>query len=95
VPWVYNFNLKDDASGDKFRVTYGQTAEGNGENTVVDGNIGLPLTDSGFINATFSYNNQSQTDNSNNRRRDDLVALGFNQPNSLVVCGRPKRRGFL
>jgi len=60
IAGVIDFQLKDSPSGGSLTAQYGQFYLGDGEDVLVTGNIGLPLTDSGFINATFEYTSQNQ-----------------------------------
>ena len=52
IAGVINFQLREDASGGTVEAVYGSTYEGDGDNYRIAGNIGLPLTDRGFINLT-------------------------------------------
>jgi len=52
IAGVLNFHLKDANEGGSVQVRSGSTFEGDGDNFIVSGNIGLPLGDSGFINLT-------------------------------------------
>jgi iron complex outermembrane receptor protein len=53
IAGVMNFALKTNSSGGSLSVKTGEYFEGDGSQMIVDGNIGLPLTDQGFINASF------------------------------------------
>jgi len=61
IAGVLNFNLKDQSEGGEFRVRYGEYDRGDGENVTLEGNIGLPLGDSGFINISGQYGDQEAT----------------------------------
>ncbi len=52
IAGVINFQLREDSSGGTVEAVYGSTYEGDGDNYRIAGNIGLPLTDRGFINLT-------------------------------------------
>jgi len=52
IAGVINFNLKDDRSGGSLVVQGGQYYEGDGDEYLVAGNIGLPLTERGFLNVS-------------------------------------------
>jgi iron complex outermembrane receptor protein len=64
IAGVMNFVLKDDADGGSISVRQGEYYEGDGAQTIVDGNIGLPFTDDGFINLSFQYKNADATSRS-------------------------------
>lgn len=49
IAGVINFILKDDAEGASLTVESGEFSEGDGFQTTVQGNIGLPLGESGFL----------------------------------------------
>ena len=64
IAGVLNFNLKDANEGGELRVRYGEFDEGDGENVTLEGNIGLPLGESGFINLSAQYGDQEATSRS-------------------------------
>jgi iron complex outermembrane receptor protein len=55
IAGVMNFVLKDDNEGGSLTYTKGEYYEGDGTSTTIDGNIGLPLTDDGFLNISAQY----------------------------------------
>jgi iron complex outermembrane receptor protein len=73
IAGVMNFVLKDDAEGGSISVRQGEYYEGDGAQTIVDGNIGLPFTDDGFVNLSFQYKNADAT--SRSVQRPDAQAL--------------------
>jgi iron complex outermembrane receptor protein len=73
IAGVMNFILKDDAEGGSMEVKYGEYAEGDGAQTTFAGNIGLPFSSNGFVNASFEYGSSDATDRS--VQRDDAAAL--------------------
>jgi iron complex outermembrane receptor protein len=73
IAGVMNFVLKDDSEGGSISVKHGQYYEGDGTSLVVDGNIGLPLTENGFVNASFQLKNADAT--SRSVQRPDAAAL--------------------
>jgi iron complex outermembrane receptor protein len=91
IAGVMNFVLKDDAEGGSISVRQGSYYEGDGDSTVVDGNIGLPFTDDGFVNLSFQYKNSDPT--SRSVQRDDAARLdahgtaGINSP--AQIWGNP------
>ncbi|MEW6982407.1 TonB-dependent receptor plug domain-containing protein [Colwelliaceae bacterium 6471] len=73
IAGVMNFVLKDDADGGSMSVKQGEFYEGDGTQTIVDGNIGMPFTDDGFVNLSFQYKNADPT--SRSVQRPDAQAL--------------------
>ncbi len=55
IAGVMNFVLKDNSDGGSITVTQGEYYEGDGATTTVEGDVGLPLTDNGFVNLSFQY----------------------------------------
>ena len=54
IAGVVNFQMKDYADGGALRVQYGEFYQDE-QSYKVEGNIGLPLGDNGFINASMEY----------------------------------------
>ncbi|MCU7555125.1 TonB-dependent receptor [Alteromonas sp. ASW11-19] len=82
IAGVVNFVLKEDDSGGVVEARYGSYYEGDGDMVQVSGNVGMPLTEDGFINLTAEYRTADPT--SRSVQRDDaagLVAAG----NSFVA----------
>jgi iron complex outermembrane receptor protein len=73
IAGVMNFVLKDDSDGGSISARYGEYYEGDGEQVVVDGNVGLPFTDDGFANLSFQYKTADAT--SRSVQRPDAQAL--------------------
>ncbi|MBU2917211.1 TonB-dependent receptor [Psychrosphaera sp. F3M07] len=73
IAGVMNFVLKDDSEGGSISVKTGEYYEGDGAATIIDGNIGLPLTENGFINASFQLKNADAT--SRSVQRPDAAAI--------------------
>ncbi len=73
IAGVINFVLKDDYEGGMLEARYGSTYEGDGDNYRLGGNIGLPISDSGFIN--FSAELADVDDTIRSVQRDDAAAL--------------------
>lgn len=71
IAGVLNFILKDDNDGMTFTTQWGKTYEGDGEAFRLQGNIGLPLSDDGFINLSTEFTTQDPTQ----RGLDPLPAL--------------------
>ncbi len=73
IAGVINFVLKDDNNGGMLESRYGSYFEGDGEMFQLQGNIGLPLTDSGFLNLSTEYRQQNPTNRS--VQREDAARL--------------------
>jgi len=78
---VMNFALKDSAEGGMLEARYGSYYEGDGDAVQLAGNIGLPLTENGFINTSFEWKQSDPT--SRSVQRDDAQAL-IDSGNSFV-----------
>jgi iron complex outermembrane recepter protein len=92
IAGVMNFVLKDDSEGGSLTYTKGEYYEGDGTTTTIDGNIGLPLTDDGFINISGQYKMADAT--SRSVQRPDAAGLAANG-NSFIkdpaqVWGNPE-----
>src|SRR3546814_9570351 len=61
IAGVINFQLKDAPDGGSLTIQTGQYYAGDGTGVQVAGNIGLPLTDSGFINISGELNDDDRT----------------------------------
>lgn len=61
IAGVINIILDDSSEGINLTAQYGQRYQGDGENFRISGNIGLPLTDNGYFNATAEYVTSSVT----------------------------------
>ena len=64
IAGVMNFVLKNDADGASLSVRQGEYMEGDGASTIIDGNIGMPFTQDGFVNLSFQYKNADATSRS-------------------------------
>lgn len=92
IAGVINFQLKDASDGGAFETKWGTTAEGDGDQATVAGNIGLPLSSSGFANFSFEVRDQEAT--SRSVQRDDaaeLIAAGNTAvENPAQIWGQPE-----
>ena len=61
IAGVMNFILKDNREGISFSVDTGEYFEGDGLSTTVQGNVGLPLGDSGFLSISAEYSDAEFT----------------------------------
>lgn len=75
IAGVMNFVLKDDNEGGSLTYSKGEYYEGDGTTTTIDGNIGLPLTEDGFINISGQYKMADAT--SRSVQRPDAAAIAF------------------
>jgi iron complex outermembrane receptor protein len=73
IAGVMNFVLKDDAEGGSFEVKHGEFYEGDGTSTTFAGNLGMGLTDDGFVNVSVQLKNADAT--SRSVQRPDAAGL--------------------
>jgi len=85
IAGVINVILKDADEGGSLSAQYGEYYESDGERLSVSGNLGLPLTDAGFVNLTAEYSTTDITSRGN--ARPDAAAFGEIVGNDLVPLG--------
>ncbi len=73
IAGVINFELKDDASGGSAEARWGQYYEGDGDEVTYSVNVGMPLSQAGFVNMSMEYRDVDAT--SRSVQRDDAQAL--------------------
>lgn len=73
IAGVINLVLNDANEGGSISTQYGKYSKGDGERFTVSGNIGLPLGDNGFVNATAEYGTSNITSRGN--ARPDAAAI--------------------
>lgn len=73
IAGVLNFRLRDDAEGATVIARYGQFYEGDGEDVLLQTNVGLPFSAAGFVNFSGEYANSNITGRQN--QRPDAQAL--------------------
>src|SRR3990167_6403666 len=73
IAGVLNIRLAEDSDVFRLSTKYGQYYKGDGEEFNIQGNIGLPLTDSGFFHVALEYVNSEET--SRGAQRPDVAAL--------------------
>ncbi len=61
IAGVINFILKENNSGGSLTIDGGEFSEGDGTATTIQGNIGLPLGDDGFISLSAEYTDSEAT----------------------------------
>ena len=91
IAGVVNFQLKDNSDGGTIEVKHGEYYEGDGTSTQVAGNIGMPLTENGFVNFSFQLKNADATSRSVQRpdaARYAQAGLPVNNP--AQVWGSPE-----
>lgn len=92
IAGVINFVLKDADNGGSIEVKQGEYFAGDGTSTEIAANIGMPLTDNGFVNLSMQYKNVDAT--SRSVQRGDAQGL-IDAGNPFVapvaqVWGSPK-----
>jgi iron complex outermembrane receptor protein len=92
IAGVMNFVLKDDADGGSISVKQGSYYEGDGDSTIIDGNVGLPFTKDGFVNLSFQLKNADATSRSVQRPDAQAIADGGNTAiqNPAQIWGNPE-----
>lgn len=70
---VMNFTLKNASEGGMMEVKWGEFYEGDGDGVQLSGNLGLPLTENGFVNTSFEWKQSDPT--SRSVQRDDAAGL--------------------
>lgn len=73
IAGVLNFRLRTEREGATIIARYGQYYEGDGEDYLLQGNVGLPFTPDGFVNISGEYTNSGITSRQN--QRPDAQAL--------------------
>lgn len=77
IAGVINFVLNDASEGGSFEARYGSFYEGDGDMIQMSGNVGLPLSDKGFINLSAEYRTADDTSRSVQRAdAAELIAAG-------------------
>ncbi len=90
VAGVFNMQLRDNSSGVLVRMQSGQYGDGDGEYAHVAANVGLPLTERGFINASIEYRNAAPTIRAGQRADATvLAARGYPVNNPSQIWGSP------
>ncbi len=92
IAGVMNFVLKDDADGGSISVKQGSYYEGDGDSTIIDGNVGLPFTKDGFVNLSFQLKNADATSRSVQRPDAQAISDGGNTAiqNPAQIWGNPE-----
>ncbi|MCZ6658504.1 MAG: TonB-dependent receptor [Gammaproteobacteria bacterium] len=83
IAGVINVILKNASEGAEVSAQYGEYSEGDGERFTISANVGLPLSDRGFVNITAEYSESDITARGN--PRPDAVDVGNFLMNPGVV----------
>ena len=75
IAGVMNYTLKKAPSGGEVAIKYGEYYEGDGANIQYSGNIGLPLTEKGFVNVSAEYLHSRETSRGGDRAGAVAVRL--------------------
>jgi len=78
IAGVINFQLKDASEGASIEYKTGEYYEGDGKMNQLAANIGLPLTDSGFLNVSLEFKEQDATSRSQFRADSDALRAAGN-----------------
>lgn len=73
IAGVLNFRLRTEREGATLIARYGQFYQGDGQDYLLQGNVGLPFTANGFVNISGEYSNSGITSRQN--QRPDAQAL--------------------
>jgi iron complex outermembrane receptor protein len=96
IAGVINFILKDSNHGATFVSQVGQYYAGDGSSVSIAGNIGLPLTDHGFVNITAEYTHDGRTTRANQYKSATFDAIAYAAANpayaQLVDLSKPIQR---
>jgi len=92
IAGVVNVILKDNASGFSASAQYGETYASEGERFTVSANLGLPLTDQGFLSLTAEYSDSDIT-NRGVPRPDAQQIAGFVGADQVPLNGFGQRWG--
>ena len=88
IAGVINFVLNDASEGGSMSVKKGRYQAGDGDTTTVAGNLGLPLTDAGFMNLSFQMRQADPTSRSVQRadaqKLIDAKVAGVPQPYAQI-----------
>ncbi len=91
VAGIINFVLKEDSEGGSLDARWGQYYQGDGENITVSANVGLPLTENGFLNLSAEYNEADPTIRGTHSDRSNYLVNAGNMhvKDPPIVWGAP------
>ncbi len=92
IAGVINFVLKDASDGGTIEIKRGEYYAGDGTSTEIAANIGMPLTNDGFVNVSAQYKNVDPTSRSVQRAdAQDMIDQGNTHIAPIAqVWGSPK-----
>ncbi|WP_333608006.1 TonB-dependent receptor plug domain-containing protein [Arsukibacterium sp.] len=92
IAGVINFVLKNNDEGGSIEVKRGEFYAGDGTSTEIAANIGMPLTDDGFVNVSMQYKNADATSRSVQRADAAAIAAAGNPFIAPItqIWGAPK-----
>jgi iron complex outermembrane receptor protein len=95
IAGVMNFVLRDDNEGGSLEAKWGSTYAGDGDNYQIAANLGMPVTERGFLNFSAEWREQKPTVRSvQHDAADELIAAGntaVRQP-YVQIWGQPEVR---
>ncbi|MCW2385296.1 MULTISPECIES: TonB-dependent receptor plug domain-containing protein [unclassified Sphingobium] len=105
IAGVINFMLKDDNHGGSLTAQAGQYYEGDGDSLMVAGNVGMKLTENGFVNVTAQYSRDDYTTRANQYTSTTFDARAYAAANPAYAAlvdldtplqkwGQPKTEAF-
>ena len=90
IAGVVNLTMRDAREGGTITASYGQFYEGDGEDFDISANIGLALTENGFLNLSAQYVNQSKTDRAIQRANvQPIIDRGVDVADPVMGFGNP------
>lgn len=96
IAGVINFQLKDANEGMTLVAQTGQYYKNDGDSILLMGNVGLPLTDHGFVNITAEYSKDEGTTRANQFSSTAFDATSYAAANpgyaSLIDLDKPLQR---
>jgi iron complex outermembrane receptor protein len=93
IAGVINVILKDASDGASISAQYGEYDEDDGERTSISGNIGLPLTDRGFVSVTGEFSDTDITWRGVAQGDAADVGAFLGEPNPVPLDGLGQRWG--
>jgi len=92
VAGIVNFVMREDSSGGSLQVGFGQYYEGDGDSVTVAGNLGLPLTDNGFLNLSAELGESDPTSRSVqiDHAQAQIDAGNMHVPSPAQIWGAPE-----
>jgi iron complex outermembrane receptor protein len=96
IAGVINFQLKDDDHGGAMTVQAGQHYKNDGDSLLIAGNVGMKLTENGFVNITAQYTKDSPTSRGIQYTSTQFDAIDYAAANpgyaSVVDLSKPLQR---